>query len=226
MTTRTMLLTIVLTPIALTAALVAPGLPGESPLQVVTLFGQPEMQKAGAGAWSAVTLRGELQPGDAVRTLRGRLTLRTASGQAFRLPPLSRLALLEAGAIDQPTRARLDGGTVWVAVMPASPPPEQLEVQAGAVSCVVKSGGVGLTLGLDGSALVRLYHGVADCAGSGAERRWTRPLVEGLEMLVPSAGVPGEARPFVVQDKREAAWVKSNEDQDRAGGYGAKLPPR
>jgi hypothetical protein len=226
LTTRTILTTLVLTPVVLTAALLAPVLCGESPLQVVTLFGQPEVQKTGAAAWSAATLRGEVQPGDAVRTLRGRLTLRTASGQAFRLPPVSRLALLEGSAPDQPTRARLDGGSVWVAVMPGSPPQEQLEVQAGAVTCTVKSGGVGLTLGPDGSVLVRVYHGGVDCAGAGAERRWTRTLGEGNEMLVPSAGLPGEAHAFALKDKREVAWAKSNEDQDLAGGYGAKRPAR
>ena len=226
MTARNILLTLILTPVVLVAAPLAPVLPGESALQVVTLFGQVELQKTRAAAWSAVTLRGEIQPGDVVRTLWGRLTLRTPSGQSLRLPPGSRLALLEAGATDQPTRVRLDGGSVWAAVMPASPPPEQLEVQAGAVTCTVKGGGAGLTLGRDGSALVRAYHGAVDCAGSATERRWTRTLAEGLEMLVPSAGSPGEARASVVQDKREAVWVKSNEEQDAAGGYGERLPAR
>jgi hypothetical protein len=222
---RDIRLTIILTPVALTVALLAPAVPGESLLRVVTVAGQAEMQKAGGAEWNAVPLRGELQPGDAVRTLRGRLTLRTASGQALRLAPASRLALLEAGATDQPTRAKLLGGSVWVAVMPASPPSEQLEAQAGAVTCTVRGGGVAITLARDASGLVRVYHGVADCAGAGTERRWTRTLAEGQEMLVPSSGSPGEVR-ALVRDKLDAIWVKGNEEQDLAGGYGGKSPAR
>ena len=222
---RYVLLVGALTLAAVTAALRAPALPGEWPLRVVTVSGETEVQKTGAATWGAAALRGELGPGDTARTLRGLLTLRTASGQALRLAPASRLALVDAGAADQPTRATLQSGSVWVAVLPASPLPEQIEVQAGVVTCTVKGGGVGLTLGRDGSGLVRVYHGAAECAGSAAERRWTRALTEGQEMLAPSAGSPGEAR-VLVRDKLEAAWVKWNEEQDLAGGYGGKLPAR
>ena len=224
MTARNIPLAIILAPIALGAALVAPALSGESPLRVVTISGQAEVQRTGVPAWIAATLRAELPPGGAARTLRGRLTLGTASGQSLRLAPASRLALAEAGAADQPTRTKLIGGSVWVAVLPASPRPEQIEVETGAVTCTVKGGGVGLSLERDVSGLVRVYHGAAECAGTSVDRRWTRTLTEGRELLVPSGGPPGESRALVM-DKLEAAWVKWNEDQDRAGGYGGKTTP-
>ena len=221
MNTRSILLAIALTPVALTGA-AAPARPAEWPARVVTVSGKAELWRKDAPVWSAATLRAEVGPGDVARTLGGRLTLRTASGQALRLAPSSRLALLEGGAAEQPTRVRIDGGSVWVAVMPASPPAEQIEVQAGALSCTVKGSGVGITLARDGSVLVRVYHGAAECAG-GAERRWNRTVVGEQEILVPSGGAPADVR-ALIRDKPDAAWVKWNEEQDFAGGYGGKPP--
>jgi hypothetical protein len=44
-------------------------------------------------------------------------------------------------------------------------------------------------------------------------------------LSVSSAGVPGESRQLK-RDKLDAAWVKLNEEQDLAGGYGGKPPAR
>lgn len=213
--------------VALALAALSPGSPAEPsewPLRVVTVAGQAEVNKSSASAWSAARIRAELDPGAAARTLQGRLTLRTASGQEVRLAPVSRITLREGGAADQPTRLRMDAGSVWAAVMPGSPPPEHLEVQTGAVTVTVRGSGVGITLGRDGSVVVRVYHGAAECAGPGGGR-WTRTLGAGQELLVPSAGQPGQLRKLV-RDKLDADWAQWNEQQDLAGGYGGKPPAR
>jgi len=201
----------------------SPAEPSEWPLRVVTVSGRAEVSKGSTSGWSAARLRAELEPGAAARTLQGRLTLTTASGQELRLATLSRIALPEAGAIDQPTRVRLEAGSVWVAVTPGSPPREQLEVQTPVAAVTVRGSGVGITLGRDGSVLVRVYHGAAECTGPGAERQWHRVLGDGQELLVPGAGKPGETRKLS-RDNLDADWVKWNEEQDLAGGYGGKPP--
>ena len=203
----------------------APAQPSEWPLRVVTVGGEAEVYRKTAGTWSAATLRADLHPGDAARTGGGRLTLRTVSGQALRLAPLSRVSLLEAGAPDQPTRVRVDGGSVWVAVMPGSAPREQIEAQTGAVTVTVSGSGAGITLNRDGSVLVRLYHGAAECAGPGTGRPWTRALADEQELSVAGGGVPGDVR-ALKRDKTDTAWVKWNEEQDLAGSYGGKPPAR
>jgi len=208
---------------ALTAGWWSPAEPSEWPFRVVTVSGRAEVSKGSTSGWSAARLRAELEPGAAARTLQGRLTLTTASGQELRLAPLSRIALPEAGATDQPTRVTMEAGSAWVAVAPGSPPREQLEVQTPVVTVTVRGSGVGLTLGRDGSVLVRVYHGAAECAGPGPERQWHRLLGDGQELLVPGAGRPGETR-TLIRDKLDADWVKWNEEQDLAGGYGGKPP--
>lgn len=203
------------------------GQPSELPFKIVTLSGHAEVNTSGASAWKAASLRADIGSGGGARTLAGgRLTLRTVSGQALRLAPLSRITLLEAGAAaDQPTRVRMDGGSVWVAVMPGSPPRESIEVRTGAATVAVRGGGAGITLGQDGSVLVRVYHGAVECSGPGAEGQWNRPLAAGQEMLVSVPGPPGEVRKLT-RDKVDADWIKWNEDQDLAGGYGGKPPER
>ena len=208
---------------ALTTGRWSPAEPGEWPLRVVTVSGRAEVSRGSASGWSAARLRAELEPGAAARTLQGRLTLTTASGQELRLATLSRIALPEAGAIDQPTRVRLEAGSVWVAVTPGSPPREHVEVQSPVAAVTVRGSGVGITLGRDGSVLVRVHHGAAECAGPGAERQWHRVLGDGQELLVPGAGKPGETRKLS-RDNLDADWVKWNEEQDLAGGYGGKPP--
>jgi hypothetical protein len=203
----------------------APALSGEHPLQVVTMGGRAQTQSAGGGEWTAATLRTELGPGAGARTQQGRLTLRTPSGQELRLAPFSRLVLLDTAAQDQPTAARLDAGTVWVAVLPGSPAREQLEMQTAAATVLVAGSGVEVTLGRDGSTLVRVYHGAATCSGPGSQRAWARTLADGQGLMIPAAASPGETRRFDRQ-KINAAWAKWNEDQDRAGGFGSKPPEK
>ena len=58
--------------------------PQELPAQIVTLGGRAELSRK-TGPWAAAALRDELSAGDAVRTIAGRLTVLTASGQALRL---------------------------------------------------------------------------------------------------------------------------------------------
>ena len=198
----------------------------ESPLRVVTVGGKAEVQAGGTGAWSAARLRTELSPGASARTLQpGRLALQTASGQTLRLAPQSRVVLLGDGAPDQPTAVRLDGGTVWVAVLPGSPPQEQIEVQTGTMTVTVGGGGVEMTLGRDGSVLVRVYHGTAICSGPGTERQWSRVLGSGQELFAPSGARPGEPGK-IDREKIHPDWAKWNEDQDLAGGYGSRPPEK
>jgi len=199
---------------------------GETPLRVVTVAGQAEVYSGTGSAWKAAGLKAELGPGDGARTVAGgRLTLRTPSGQAVRLAPFSRISLLDEGAAsDQPTRVKVEGGSVWAAVMPGTPARETLEVAVGALTVTVSGSGVGITLQRDGSVLVRVYHGRATCAGSG-RRGWERTLVAEQEMLVSSAGAPGDVR-TLTRDKPEPDWVKWNEEQDVAGGYRLEPPAR
>ena len=198
---------------------------GESPLRMVTVAGRAEVQLPGTTRWTAAKLRMDLGPGAAARTLQGRLTLTTGSGQAFRLAGLSRLSLPEAGAPDLPTRARLDAGTIWAAVLPGSPPNEQLEVQTTAVTVLVGSGGTEVTVGRDGSALVRVFHGTVACTRPGADPQWSRGLAEGQELIVPATGEPGPPRK-IDREKINVDWTKWNEDQDSAGGFRVAPPPK
>jgi FecR-like protein len=200
------------------AVMAAPVEGSEWPLRVVTVAGGAETQPAGASAWMPAALRVELGPAASARTLQGRLALRSAGGQQLRLAPLSRISFLEGGPADQPTRVRVDAGSVWAAVVPDSPTRMQLEVQTAPVTIVVVGGGVEITLDREGSALVRVYHGAAACSGRGTER-WNRVLGDKQELLVPSDGRPGRTR-TLDRDKLDLDWVKWNEDQDLAGGYG------
>jgi hypothetical protein len=224
MSMRRIVVPVVLALSGLGAVGTAPVECGESPLQVVTVAGHAEVQGP-SSAWTGAKLRAELGPGGAARTLQGRLTLMTASGQEVRLAPLSRVSLLEDGAPDQPTRVRLDAGSVWAAVRPGGPAREQIEVQTAAVTVVVSGSGVEVSLGRDGSALVRVYHGAATCSGPGTERQWSRVLGDRQELFVPSAGQPGETRKLD-RNKIDPGWVKWNEDQDLAGGYGSRPPDK
>ncbi|HXJ84653.1 MAG TPA: FecR domain-containing protein [Candidatus Methylomirabilis sp.] len=207
------------------AVLAAPVEAGEARLQVVTVGGRAETQSDGATTWSAARLRTELGPGAMARTLHGRLTLKTTSGQLLRLAAMSRVAVLEQGAPDQPTAVRVDAGSVWVAVMPGSPAPERLEARTPAASVVVGGGGVEIIVDRDGSTLVRVYHGAATCSGPGSEGRWNRALGSGQELFVSSGGQPVETGKLD-RDKINQDWAKWNEDQDLAGGYGSSPPEK
>jgi hypothetical protein len=192
----------------------------EGPLQVVTIAGRAETQESSASGWVAARLRAALGAGAAARTLQGRLALRTPGGQELRLPPVSWVSLLGETASDQPTSVRLEAGSVWAAVTPGSSPRQQIEVQTAEATVVVGGGGVEVTLGRDGSVLVRVFHGAAVCSGPGTAQQWSRALADGQELLVPAAGRPG--RPETLdRDSVNPDWVKWNEDQDLAGGYGS-----
>ena len=196
--------------------------PKELPAQIVTLGGVAELHKKGAAAWAPAGLRAELGEGDSVRTqVGGRITLKTASGQALRLGSRSQLAILPAEVETGPTRVRLDNGWLWVAVSPNSPPPTQIEVRAGPGVVAVRGAGVGLRRGTDGGVLVQVHHGSAVCAGP--NQQWERTLTGPQELLIPASGPPGAPVALTV-DKLEATWVKWNADQDLAGGYGGAKP--
>lgn len=196
--------------------------PKELPAQVVTLGGPAEVHKKGASAWAPAALRAELGEGDSVRTqVGGRITLKTASGQALRLGSRSQLAILPGETEAAPTRVRLDNGWLWIAVTPNSPPATQIEVRAGPGVVTIRGAGVGLRRGPDGAVLVQVHHGSAVCAGP--DRQWERTLTGPQELLIPASGVPGAPVALTV-DKLEATWVKWNADQDLAGGYGGTKP--
>ena len=196
--------------------------PAELPAQVVTLGGPAELHKKGARTWGPAGLRDELDAGDSVRTqVGGRVTLKTASGQALRLGSRSQAVILAPETEAGPTRIRLDNGWLWVAVSPNSPPPTQVEVRAGSGVITVRGAGVGLRRAPDGSVLVQVHHGIAVCAGP--EKQWERTLTGPLELLIPASGMPGAPGPLTV-DKLEVTWVKWNADQDLAGGYGGAKP--
>jgi hypothetical protein len=197
--------------------------PKELPAKIVTLAGAAELHRKGTPAWASATLRAAIAEGDSVRTLLGgRVTLRTASGQALRLGSRSQLAVLapaSAGGASGPTRIRLDSGWLWVAVIPGSPTTTQIEVLAGPASVTVRGSGVGLRRSPDGVLLVQVHHGTAMCAGP--DRRWERTLTGPQELVVPASGTPGQPTALTV-DKLEETWVRWNTDQDTAGGYGAR----
>ena len=196
--------------------------PKELPAQVVTLGGPAELHKKGAPAWAPAGLRAELGEGDSVRTqVGGRITLKTASGQALRLGSRSQVAVLGPESDVGPTRVRLDNGWLWIAVAPNSPSPTQIEVRAGPGVITVRGAGVGLRRGADGGVLVQVHHGSAVCAGP--DRQWERILTGPQELLIPASGTPGAPVALTV-DKLEATWVKWNTDQDLAGGYGGAKP--
>ena len=213
--------------VVLLVGLVAPGAwaqPRELPAKLVTLGGTAELNQKGTPAWAPAVLRGDVGEGDSVRTqLGGRVTLRTASGQALRLGSRSQIALLasEGGAAPGPTRVRLDSGWLWVAVMPGSPASTQIEVRAGPAVVTVRGAGVGLRRSADGALLVQVHHGSAVCAGP--DRQWERTLTGPQQLVVPASGVPAQPVALAV-DPLETTWVRWNADQDLAGGYGGKPP--
>lgn len=198
--------------------------PKELPAKIVTLGGPAELHRKDTPSWMTAGLRAELGEGDSVRTqLGGRVTLRTASGQALRLGSRSQLAFLdpEAGAGAGPTRIRLDNGWLWIAVMPGSPSPTLVEVRAGPAIVTVRGGGVSLRRSPDGSLLAQVHHGTATCTGP--DRQWERTLTGPQELVVPASGTPGPPSKLAA-DKLEATWIRWNADQDFAGGYGGKKP--
>jgi len=194
------------------------GQPRELPARIVTLGGPAELYRKDTPSWTAAALRAEVGEGDSVRTqMGGRVTLKTASGQALRLGSRSQIAL-PPGSDGAPTRVRFDYGWLWVAVMPGGEA-TQVEVRAGPAVVSARAGGVGLRRNADGSLLIQVHHGTAVCAGP--ERQWQQTLSGSQQLLVPASGAPGAPVKLVV-DPVEATWVRWNADQDFAGGYGGQ----
>ncbi|MBI1957737.1 MAG: FecR domain-containing protein [Candidatus Rokubacteria bacterium] len=201
--------------------------PAESPLTVATISGQVEVYRKAHNAWEPARLRTQIAKGEGARALPGgRLTLRSVGGHALRLAPLSQVFLADdAPAAGAPLALRMDGGRVWVAVLPGVSLRAPLEVQAGPVTVGLRGGAAGLRANGDGSVLLRVYHGVAACSGSAGDRKWERMVKAGEEITVPGSGAPGEAS-SLTRDSAEAAWVGWNQEQDRAGGYVGSTPTR
>jgi hypothetical protein len=201
--------------------------PKELPAKVVTLSGQAETYKKGAPKWEPAKLRVELAQGDGARTLSGgRLVLMTTSGQALRLAQFTQVFFKDAvPAAGEPTRVRLDGGWLWVAVTPGATGSARVEVDTGPAVVTVRGSGVGIRISRDGSVLVGVYHGTASCAGSGSQPTWERTLTDDQEITVSPAGAAGETR-RLSREKVDAEWVRWNEDQDHAGPYGGKPPKK
>jgi hypothetical protein len=194
--------------------------PRELPAKIVTLSGRVEASRTSEPAWTIVKLRDELSAGDGVRTIAGRLVLRTGSGQALRLGARTPVFFMasDAGAAAGPTRVRMDGGLLWISATPNSPPSTHLEVRAGPVTVTVRGGGASIAMEPNGSVVVAVYHGAVSAAGEG----WQRELVQDQQVLVPPTGAPKEIAKLK-REKRDAEWVKWNEQQDKAGGFGARV---
>ena len=198
--------------------------PKELPARLVTLGGVAELHRKDTPAWTPAALRADVAEGDSLRTqLGGRVTIRTASGQALRLGSRSQIALLpaEGDAEPGPTRVRLDGGWLWVAVMAGSPASSQIEVRAGSATVTVRGAGVGIRRGGDGALLVQVHHGSVVCAGP--SKQWERTLTGPQQLTVPASGMPAQPIALAV-DPLETTWVRWNADQDVAGGYGGAPP--
>jgi len=194
--------------------------PVESPLTVATISGQVEVYRKARNAWVPAALRDRVAEGEGARALPGgRLTLRSVGGHALRLAPLSQVFLAEdLPAPGKPLAVRMDGGWLWIAVLPGASLRAPLEVRAGPVTVGLRGGAAGLRANGDGSVLVRVYHGVAACAGSAGGGSWERLVKVGEELAVPGAAAPGEPR-SLTRESAEGAWVLWNQEQDTAGGY-------
>jgi FecR protein len=211
---------------ALVAALAAPVAAQlkETPLTVATLSG-PAETFAKDGTWTRTKLRVKIAEGDGARALAGgRMSLLTANGNSVRMGQLTQVFLAEpaAGApVGGPFRMILDGGRIWVSVLPLTVTRAPLEIEAGPVTVAVRSGGTSLRANPDGSVLVRVYHGLA-VARATKGPAWERPLKAAEELLVPVSGAAPAARPLT-SDPEDAGWVKWNSDQDIAV-YGMPAP--
>jgi hypothetical protein len=193
--------------------------PQELPAKIATLGGRAELSRKSA-PWVAAALRDELSAGDGVRTIAGRLTVRTASGQSLRLGARTQIVFAagDASVTPGPTRLRMDGGLLWVSVMPNSPLSTHIEVRAGPATVTARGGGTTIGMNPDGSVVVTAYHGAVTVSGEG----WQRALTQDQALLVPPVGAPKETGKLK-REKRDAEWARWNEQQDRVGGYGARI---
>jgi FecR protein len=207
------------TAILATLPWVAASQPQEGPATIATLAGRAELSRQ-QGPWVPAALRDQLSAGDAVRTIGGRLAVRTVSGQSLRLGAHTQIVLgtVATPGAPAPTLVRMDGGLMWVAVLPGSPEPAQIVVAAGRATITVRGGGTSIGTNPDGSVSVSVYYGAALASGDG----WQRPLAQDQVLVVPPTGAPKETV-SLKRDKHDAEWAKWNERQDSAGGYGARL---
>lgn len=214
--------------LAILGALAAPApagaQPSEGPLTVATINGPSEIQRKGA-PWVTAKLRDKVAEGEGARALAGgRLVLLTANGNALRMGQLTQLVVVApaAGAsADAPLKVRLDGGRVWVAVLPLVTTRSPLEIEAGPVTVGARSGGTTIRANPDGSILVRVHHGLA-VARATKGTAWERSVQAGSEIVVPASGAAPTPRVFT-SEPEEAGWMKWNSDQDVAG-YGMAAP--
>jgi hypothetical protein len=196
----------------------------ETPLSVATLSGPAETFAKG-GTWTSTKLRVKVAEGGGARALAGgRLSLLTANGNSVRMGQFTQVMVADppAGApTGGPLRLILDGGRIWVSVLPLTVTRAPLEIEAGPVTVAVRSGGTSLRANPDGSVLVRVYHGLA-VARATMGTAWERPLKAAEELLVPVSGA-APAAGTLTSDPEDAGWVKWNSDQDIAV-YGMKAP--
>ena len=142
----------------------------------------------------------QIAEGEGVRALAGgRLVLLTANGNAVRMAQLSQIFVpeLAAGApAGAPLRLILDGGRIWVSVLPLTVTRAPLELEVGPVTVAARSGGIGIRANTDGTVLVRVHHGLG-LARASKGTAWERTVKAGEEPLVPASGQPAAARPLV-----------------------------
>jgi hypothetical protein len=198
---------------------VAAAQPQELPAKIATLGGRAELSRKSA-PWAAAALRDELSAADGVRTIAGRLTVRTASGQSLRLGARTQIVFAadDAPVTPGPTRLRMDSGLLWVSVVLNGPLSTHIEVRAGPATVTFRGGGGTIGVNPDGSVVVTVYHGGVTVSGEG----WQRALTQDQTLLVPPVGAPKETGKLK-REKRDVEWAKWNEQQDRAGGYGARI---
>lgn len=215
---------------ALLAAAPAAAQPKETPLTASTISGPSEIILKN-GSWVPAKLRDTIAEGDGARALAGgRLTLLTNNGNSIRLAQLTQIFIVEppsnvpAGGSTTggaPLKVKLDGGRSWVSVLPLTVTRAPIEVEAGAATVGVRSGGTSLRTNSDGSVLVRCHHGLAVVRATSGPA-WERPMKAGEELLVPVSGAPPATRPLT-SDPEEVNWVKWNTDQDIVA-YGMPAP--
>jgi hypothetical protein len=215
---------------ALLVAAPAAAQPKETPLTAATVSGPSEIILKN-GSWVPVKLRDTIAEGDGARALAGgRLTLLTKNGNSIRMAQLTQLFLFEPppsavpggpGTVSPPLKVKLDGGRVWVSVLPLTVTRAPIDVEAGPATVGVRSGGISLRTNADGSVLVRCYHGLSVVRATSGPA-WDRPLKAGEELLVPVSGTPPASRPLT-SDPEEVNWVRWNSDQDVVG-YGMPAP--
>jgi hypothetical protein len=214
---------------ALLAATPVAAQPKEAPLTASTISGPSEIILKN-GSWVPVKLRDTIAEGDGARGA-CRWPADPPHQQRQLDPPRPAypdLRLRAAGerpaggpTVGAPLKVKLDGGRIWVSVLPLTVTRAPIEVEAGHATVGVRSGGTSLRTNSDGSVLVRCYHGLGVVRATSGPA-WERPLKGGEELLVPLSGAPPATR-LITSDPEEVNWVKWNSDQDIVA-YGMPAP--